>query len=373
MVLATNADNTALKLGIALVLGALLACAGTEDSKKPRNVSETPKMTAPPPDYSASEPRDRAYWERKCTTGQGDICTLVGGAYERGETGPWGYFPQDFTRAATFARLGCDYGHVDGCVSYAKLLLEGKGVSAEPVKALAIAREACDEKSKASACILLGTAFSKGLGVEKSDTDASAYYKRACALGEQYGCRTAALFEGSGQLSTADPPVGAGGFRLGAPIAEAQAACQRAGHGWFVSTEDAEQFYCDGTPGHLEFAASALINTCNGAICRIGLQHMLPVDDVSVWVKRFQRIEDRLWKLYGQPVYRSDKTPKQCLVSAATFASCLSARTAQMATAWAWANGTELHSGIANASAGPLIFVSYHDRVSAQKLRIEGL
>jgi hypothetical protein len=321
-----------------------------------------------------ADTNDPEYWIAKCKRGNGETCTLVGGAYEFGSNDSWGYFPQDFARAAKFYRLGCDRGDVQACSRLARFLLDGIGVDRDAQAAFQLASNTCSRRN-AAACFLAGKAISTA-GVKPRDgTGAASYYKRACELGEQFGCKMVELEEGTSAFASAESPEGAAGIRFGSRVSDAQARCEQSGHSWLASTTRENSFMCDGSPQDLGFDAEVRVEACTrGEVCLIAVVREIARDQGKNWLRSFASVEDTLWKKYGQPGKRTRVLPDQCLETVARLAHCLESNSATMTSSWVWEDGMSVFLSLdANAKHDAILVVLYTSREYADGARVNGL
>jgi hypothetical protein len=84
----------------------------------------------------------------------------------------------------------CESGDADQCESLGTLILNGKGVAKDEVKALATFQRACDHGSM-SACDDLGAMYGTGTGTRQDLAGAQRLFTKACAGGEEQGCTDA--------------------------------------------------------------------------------------------------------------------------------------------------------------------------------------
>ncbi len=101
--------------------------------------------------------------------------------------------------AAGFDRA-CEAGDGEACDALGKLLSDGRGVTADPARAEALHRRACDA-SVAAGCANLG-ALVAGRG---QDAEAAELFRRACVAGDVAGCSNLGVMYGLGRGVAKDP------------------------------------------------------------------------------------------------------------------------------------------------------------------------
>ncbi len=74
-----------------------------------------------------------------------------------------------------------------GCTNLGDLFEHGTGTTADPVKAAALYKQACDAEEP-NACVHLGEYFFEGRGVTKDAAKAIVLFKSACTAGSSLGC-----------------------------------------------------------------------------------------------------------------------------------------------------------------------------------------
>lgn len=78
---------------------------------------------------------------------------------------------------------------VAACKALAFGMLDGKDLPRDPERGRQLLMRVCtDPDSSADACRLLGQCFEQGLGGERDRTEASRYYRWACAAGDAQSC-----------------------------------------------------------------------------------------------------------------------------------------------------------------------------------------
>lgn len=78
---------------------------------------------------------------------------------------------------------------IAACTQLAYALMEGVEVPRDAERARGLLQRACvDERSDPQACMVLGRSFEEGLGGDRDRTEASKYYRWACAAGNAESC-----------------------------------------------------------------------------------------------------------------------------------------------------------------------------------------
>ena len=119
-----------------------------------------------------------SYYKRSCELGTGEGCIDGGMLLE--QTG-------DGLGAAGLYEKGCRIHKPQACFNLAKMLKDGDGVGAEPMRAALLYRQSCEE-GLAAGCTSLGILYEDGVGVENSMSLALDLYERGCKGGSVAGC-----------------------------------------------------------------------------------------------------------------------------------------------------------------------------------------
>jgi TPR repeat protein len=103
----------------------------------------------------------------------------------------------DYEDQAVAWRLGCDEGDATACYSLGEYYAMVKD---DKVRAAAIFRENCRERSNGNSCFSLALMSLRGHGgQEKSAKEALRLAERACSVGHAQGCETAAQMHSVGK------------------------------------------------------------------------------------------------------------------------------------------------------------------------------
>ena len=120
-------------------------------------------------------------YRKACWDGWPDACVNFAlGIIAQPGTGPY---------AARLLQHACDGGSALGCGALGQALYGGRGVAADPVRAVALLRRGCDG-GEGNACALLGGVLGVGDKVPRDDQAADVAEERACALGKADACMT---------------------------------------------------------------------------------------------------------------------------------------------------------------------------------------
>jgi hypothetical protein len=101
-------------------------------------------------------------------------------------------------------------------------------------------------------------------------------------------------------------PIGAGGFKLGAKLEDAQRICTDAGHAWKL---DADRAHCSGVAASVGETAETWLVTCGATICGIDV---LVVPETGKLADTESRFRKALEKKYGMPRVRPEEMSEAC-------------------------------------------------------------
>src|SRR5580698_3895065 len=176
------ARSTALLAVTALL--ALAACAKGRSHAGPAPAPEAAPDPveafehAPPAASSSagSEAFEKAFalHDAACKGGDTAACVDLGIDYERGRG-----VPADPARAVPLYRQGCDAKVAAGCSNLGQLYDRGAGVPKDPLMAARLYRRACDDGSPLG-CNNLGLDYKDGVGVDPDDARAARLFDDAC-------------------------------------------------------------------------------------------------------------------------------------------------------------------------------------------------
>ena len=138
-------------------------------------------------------------YRKACDGGNSTGCYNLAVAYA------FGYgLPVDNAQAAAFYQKACDGGHASGCVDAGFMYSMGlkSPVPQDQARGTALFRKACEDHkivtdeqyygilddNIATGCEELGNAYKSGLGVPIDMVQAAAFYRKACDLGNSFGC-----------------------------------------------------------------------------------------------------------------------------------------------------------------------------------------
>lgn len=123
-----------------------------------------------------------AVWLYECDVRFETSCTNAGYAYKSGKG-----VTANPVRAVELYRKGCDGGSMTGCNNLGNAYDNGKGVVADPVRGAELHRKACDG-GEMMGCTSLGYAYKHGQGVAADPMRAAELYRKACDGGNMMGC-----------------------------------------------------------------------------------------------------------------------------------------------------------------------------------------
>jgi hypothetical protein len=194
-----------------------------------------------------------------------------------------------------------------------------------------------------------------GVGGDKNGTSTTtatvsgtAYYCDPDARGATAAATLAPAASKPPALTAA--PEGAGGFRFGETVAEAQSACTGGGHAWKRTGDDAE---CSSTLVPLGTSARATLRLCQDAVCGIELFVAEPAEKV---VTKYDELYSALEKKYGIPKQRRSEVVPACQSDLKT---CLSGAAAPAGAAWRWPDGNAIEVRLAALAGTPLVDLAY--------------
>ena len=133
--------------------------------------------------HPTTEVRQGELFQRACLGGRAEACSSLGALYEGAAAGG----APDYVEAANWYRLACDGGARHGCTQYAVLLDKGRGVPADPARAVALLTASCDA-GYATACGQLSNNYFGARAVARDDAKGMALLLLACKLGEPESC-----------------------------------------------------------------------------------------------------------------------------------------------------------------------------------------
>ncbi len=136
----------------------------------PRNIDETVRI-----------------YQDACNRNIRDACNNLGILYDKGEG-----VPQNDGVAVTYYDRACDMQLAIACSNLGYMYDMGHGVPQDQARAVRLYQTACTGNSGLG-CHNLGSAYERGIGGLHTDlNEARRYYAKACGLGEQDACDSAA-------------------------------------------------------------------------------------------------------------------------------------------------------------------------------------
>jgi len=125
-------------------------------------------------------------WELACLKGKSDACLKLARAFETG----FGVIPADARAAVGYFLEACKKGSGEGCVRAGEMLREGTPGYKLPALAQQQAERGCNQLKYQPACASL--AVSQAAAVPSGSDQSDALLAKACAAGDDMGCRNRA-------------------------------------------------------------------------------------------------------------------------------------------------------------------------------------
>ncbi len=125
-------------------------------------------------------------WELACLKGKSDSCLKLARAFETG----FGVIPADARAAVGYFLEACKKGSGEGCVRAGEMLREGTPGYKLPALAQQQAERGCNQLKYQPACASL--AVSQAAAVPSGSDQSDALLAKACAAGDDMGCRNRA-------------------------------------------------------------------------------------------------------------------------------------------------------------------------------------
>lgn len=149
--------------------------------------------------YANNSDQGTPLYRKACDGGNATGCLDIGVAYE------FGYgVPVDNAQAVGFYQRACQGGHPSGCLKAGLMYALGlyPPVPQNYASANALFANACDgakigpgdqfygnpDSDIAAGCEQLGVTYQHGNGVPANQSQAAAFYRKACTLGDSDGC-----------------------------------------------------------------------------------------------------------------------------------------------------------------------------------------
>jgi hypothetical protein len=219
------------------------------------------------------------------------------------------------------------------CHGSADHYLNGEGVPQDLEKAVQLYSKVCNGPVGAMtqfSCGTLGDLLVRGVG-KRDFLMGISYLSRACALGNDFGCRMHDRYAGTGRVSDREPPKGAIGFTFGWSSNQAKTACAELQGKW--------------SPGKKLGAGKT--TRCDVHVPALGHDVMATlgfVDDRLAWISadyepdqgnvigEHDRVGELLVESYGIPGGRRSIVLDTCGNQA--FALCLAKKQAEFEMWW---------------------------------------
>ena len=124
------------------------------------------------------------YYQRSCNLDFQRACSVYGRFLSTGTAG----VSQDPMTAVALFREACDQNDPGGCQYLAEAIYKGEGVTKDFGEAAALFKKACELGAVGENCFNYGLMREKGIGVDADIAEAVEYYRKACARKSESGC-----------------------------------------------------------------------------------------------------------------------------------------------------------------------------------------
>jgi hypothetical protein len=303
---------------------------------------------APAPVDVPFNDRDPRYWEAQCSKGVGDRCYLLGGNYERGGDSPWGFFPQDYAKAASAYRRGCDAGDLDSCGAGASLMIFGKPTR-DTEAGIALAKTTCD-RGHADSCGLYGMARATWAESLTAYQEGLEFTERGCGAGGVRACSYLAGFR-TKAFAHSPAPTTANGIRLGGSPEKMMQWC--IDHG-YEPEPSKDTVRCRTKDGFLacmgSYRSGQLVAVFAGSRLSGGADR---------WTLAIKDAIRTLSDLYGTPSELTVLGRACARRSVQEQLQCLEADQIKLDAAWAWESGLNVSASVDFLPGGePILVIS---------------
>ena len=127
---------------------------------------------------------------------------------------------RNIQRANYYHGKACALGEPLSCYVLAGRYLDGEGIRQDAATAARMYSTICNGREYVKAateasCARLGVLYAKGDRVPLKFREGVALLKRACEMGDDYGCKERNLYGGTGRAADVPGPGGAFGFTFG--------------------------------------------------------------------------------------------------------------------------------------------------------------
>jgi hypothetical protein len=212
----------------------------------------------------------------------------------------------------------------------------------------------------------------KGEGVPWKFKTGLDFLKRACAMGNEYGCKEHAIYGGTGQLVDLPGPGGALGFTFGWSKDEAKTACTE-GHGLWrtgaVGKDDRDT--CNIRLDVLEHDGSIQLEFVESRLAGISAYYDLD-PRAGAATKEFVRVGDLVAQLYGLPSQRVYEVLDEC--GTGTLGDCIREKKAEFSMFWAFKDRHFIMSTLSSLPEEPLfLLLQYESPEGAKTVEHHGL
>jgi hypothetical protein len=152
-------------------------------------------------------------------------------------------------------------------------------------------------------------------------------------------------------------PEGAGGFRFGHTVAEAQASCIGRGYKWKRPGSDAE---CSSSLVPVGTSARVVLHTCQEAICGIDVLVTEPPEKL---IAKYDELYALLEQKYGIPRQKRAAVDAAC---SSNLVACISGPTAPIGAAWRWPDGNSLELSLTQSAGAIVVSLAYSNPARTQ-------
>jgi hypothetical protein len=351
------------RIGVLLVVAAIAAC-------------ETPRVdrvAASPSPYVDARPESGVgRISRECEAGKKLACYLMARAYEKGEapvTAGGEIVVRNMHRAAYYHDKACALGATWSCYNLAEQYLKGDGVKQNSSNAARLYANGCNSRDvldypTGASCAALGDLYIKGRGAQLNFRTGLALLKKACAMGNEHGCKLHDIYGGTGLQSEIPGPEGALGFTFGWSKDDARAACVAKRGKWSTDLTGGtgERYFCDARVEALDHDGTMALEFIQGRLTGIAAVYDV---DAGTAPKEFLRVGGLLTQLYGLPSDRVVEVLAEC--GTRPLADCISGKQASFSTLWLFKDGHTVTLSIQSSPNIPLGFMLHYESPEGAK------
>lgn len=156
------------------------------------------------------------------------------------------------------------------------------------------------------------------------------------------------------------PPDGAGGFRFGAEVSQAEKVCVGSGFEFNeepnLADEGLQHWRCSGQFVRGE-AATYLTFCGNKGLCEVVFMARPAANDTKLWEHAFRDYRRAISERFGSPILSHYEVPPVC-TSATAFLVCLGQGKAEARLEWRWKTGHRIRLQMASAEKIDMLSLS---------------